>query len=153
MARPVSLMTNEISAVRTVTDGGGVSADSTTLTDSNFPLLADAVNGGTVDCRTLSTLWVDVEFVGGTSPSIELDPLIRDGNAADGSRWKRLLFGDSPAAAQPLLDGSGFVEVRVDGGQMYPRIKSVSGAPTSVIILARPGALLNTGRGLTAGSV
>jgi hypothetical protein len=41
----------------------------------------------------------------------------------------------------------------VDGGQMYPRIKAVSGNPTQVVILARPGTLLNTGKGLTSGSV
>ncbi len=151
MARKVCLMSNEVSAVRTLT-GAPVAADSDTLTDANFPLLADRTTGGTVDCRLLATLWVSVEFDGGTNPSVELDPLIRDEGAPDGERWKRLLFGGSPAPAQPLLDGSGFVEVRVDGGQMFPRIKSVSGAPTSVIVLARPGALASSGRGLTPGN-
>lgn len=152
MARPVPLMTNQISAVRTKS-GSPVAADSTTLTDANFPLLADATTGGTIDCRALATLWVSAEFTGGSGPTIDIDPLIRDEAAADGARWKRLKPGDTPTLFQPTLDGTGFVEIRVDGGQVYPRIKAVSGNPTTVVILARPGTLLNTGKGLTSGSI
>lgn len=152
MARPVALMTNQISAVRTKS-GSPVGADSATLSDANFPLLANATTGGTIDCRALATIWIGVEFTGGSSPTIDLDPLIRDEAAADGSRWKRLLFGSSPAVVQPTLDGTGFVEVRVDGGLMFPRLKAVTGNPTTVKILARPGTLLNTGKGLTSGNV
>lgn len=154
MARKVPLFTNEISAVRTKTNGGSaVTADPSTLSDANFPLAADATSGGTIDCRGLATLWIGVEFVGGTTPSIKLDPLVRDGDAADGSRWKRLMPGDTPAVVQPTLDGTGFVEIRVDGGFLYPRIDTVSGSPTTIRILGRPGAALNTGRGFTTGNV
>lgn len=153
MARKVCLFTNEISAARTKTNGGSaVAADSGTLSDALFPLLADATTGGTIDCRGLATLWVSVEFTGGTNPTIDLDPLIRDDNAADGSRWKRLMPGDSPAVYQPTLDGTGFVEIRCDGGKLFPRIKAVTGSPTGIVILARPGAALNSGRGFTSGS-
>lgn len=152
MARPISLMTNQISAVRTKS-GSPVAADSGTLTDANFPLLASSTTGGTIDCRALATIWIGVEFTGGTTPTIDLDPLIRDEEAADGARWKRLLTASGPAVYQPTLDGVGFVEIRVDGGQMYPRIKAVTGNPTQVVLLARPGTLLNTGKGLTSGSV
>lgn len=154
MARKVALFTNEISAVRTKTNGGSaVTADSSTLTDANFPPAADATNGGTIDCRGLATIWIGVEFVGGSSPTIKLDPLIRDADAADGSRWKRLMPGDTPALVQPTLDGTGFVEIRCDGGFLYPRIDTVSNSPTTIRILARPGAALNTGRGFTTGNV
>jgi len=153
MSRPVSLFTNAISAVRTKTNGGSaVAADSATLSDANFPLLADATTGGTIDCRGLSSLWVSVEFTGGTGPTIDLDPLIRDEDAADGARWKRLMPGTTPALYQPTLDGTGFVEIRCDGGKVFPRIKAVTGSPTGIVILARPGAALNTGKGFTSGT-
>lgn len=152
MARHVCLFTNEVSAVRTKTNGGSaVAADSGTLSDANFPLLANATTGGTIDCRGLATLWVSVEFTGGTNPTIDLDPLIRDEGAADGARWKRLMPGATPALFQPTLDGAGFVEIQCDGGKLFPRIKAVTGSPTGIVILARPGSALNTGKGFTSG--
>lgn len=141
MARPVNLTTDptKVSAVRTVT-GAPVAADSATLTDANIPPLINSTTGGAINCRGLSTIWVDVELTGGTS--VVLDPLFRDADAADGSRWHRMMPGATPALNQPVLSGLGFVEIRVDGCLIFPRLKTVTGNTTGVVILARPGAPL-----------
>lgn len=132
MSRPIGLSTSVVAAVRTIT-GAPVTADSGTLTDAHFPLLPSDTTGGTIDCQGFSTIWVAAEFTGGSSQSVTLDPLVRDEGAADGARWKR-----TPPATY-LLDGSGFVEVRVDGRKIYPRISAVVSTPTTVMLLAYPG--------------
>ena len=150
MGRPVGLTTTpeRVSAVRAVT-GAPVAADSATLTDANIPPLINATTGGAIQCRGLATLWVGVELIGGTS--IVLDMLFRDEDAADGQRWHRLLVGASPAIYRPTLDGTGFVEVTVNGSLVFPRIHTVTGVVTSAILLARPGAALGGGKGLFQG--
>jgi hypothetical protein len=135
MSRPVGLSSTVVAAVRTVT-GAPVAADSTSLTDENFSTLPDNVLGGAVNCFGFSTVWVAVEYVGGTSPAVILDPLVRDdGAATDGNRWKRYA---NPTVVY-TLDPIDFVEVRVDGRLIYPRLASVTGSPTGVTLLAFPG--------------
>lgn len=133
--------TGGITCVRIVT-GSPVTADSATLTDANISPTISTSTGGPVDCGRLATIWFGVEFTAAGSASITLDPLVRDAAAADGSRWKRLLFGPneaSQAAFKPVLDGSGFVEIRVEGNLVFPRIHAVTGNPTAVNILVFPG--------------
>lgn len=152
--RPINLTTDplRVSAVRTVT-GSPVASDPTSLVDANFPEISVTLAGagGAIMCRGLATLWIGVELTGGASPSVVLDMLFRDTDAADGQRWHRLLFGSSPAVVRPTLDGTGFVEVTVNGSVVYPRLHTVTGNPTGVVILARPGAALNGGKGLFQG--
>src|SRR5690349_16286964 len=117
-------------AIRVKT-GSPVTADSSTLTDANIPTT------GIVDCTGLSTIWVAVEMsnagtqIASGAGSILLDQLWRDGTAADGFRWKRPLFGaiSAPPAAEaiPLDAGGGWIEMRVDGAQIFPRISSITG--------------------------
>lgn len=133
MARPVGLSNDVVAAVRTLT-GAPVVADSVTLTDANFPLTISDTLGGPIPCAGFSTIWVNAEFTGGTSPSIVLDPLVRDDGAANGARWKR-----ATQLATFTIDGTKFLEVRVDGRLTFPRIGTVSGAPTGIVLLAYPG--------------
>lgn len=135
--------------VRIVT-GAPVAADSATLNDTNFPTAFDATNGGAFSCRNLDTLLIGVEFTAGTAPTATVEFLFRDAEAADGSRWKRLLLGSRPGVTlgalatedTGALDGVSFVEMRCYGADLvYPRFKAVTGTPTGIKILAMPGAL------------
>lgn len=163
-ARPVNLTQDAIrvSAVRTLTNAGSaVGDDSATLTDANFPPAIDITGGlgGAINCERLSTIWIDAEFYTGTlaspvlvapgSASLVLDMLARDDGAPDGRRWHRRRFGatTTPTSYLPVLDGSGFVEVRVDGSLCFPRVITLTGSATTVILIARPGAPLVNGRG------
>lgn len=137
MARKVTMTLGAVAAVRVVT-GAPVAADSTTLADATFPEATDATTGGAIECRGYSTIWLGVEFVGGTNPTVVIEPLVRDTEAADQSRWKTTLSGGSVVRTSALT-GASFEEVRVDGGRIYPRIHAVVGDPTTVRILARPG--------------
>lgn len=138
-----------VGVVRIVT-GAPVAADSATLTDGNFSTTFDATNGGAFSCRNLDTLFIGVELAGGVTPTATIEFLFRDAEAADGARWKRLLLGARPGvtlaalAAEDTgaLDGVSMVEMRCYGAELvYPRIKAVTGNPTSVKILAMPGAM------------
>lgn len=123
-------------------------ADNTSLIDANIPI-AQAI-----DCRGFDTIWVGVEFTTGTSPTATLEVLFRDGAAPDGLRWKRPYLGAqngvtaivAPVArTTPALDGTAFVELRVDGhANVFIRCTAVTGAPSFLDILycegqARPG--------------
>jgi hypothetical protein len=142
MARPGGLSATQLSAVRTV--AGVIAADSSTLTDANIP------PASALDCRGFKTVWLGVEIAGGVSPTATLEVLVRDADAADGSRWKKLLVGSAPgvtlaaAASQKTsaLDGTSLVEVRVDGrSAVFFRIDVVTnpGSTTSITILAMGG--------------
>lgn len=136
MARPIALIADKVSSVRYVASAAN---DSTTLSDSAFPLAADATNGGTINCQGYATIWVSAEFVGGTNPTVDLDMLVYDDGAANDEHWGRLYVGSSPAVYKPTLAKGRWFEVRVDGGRFFPRIENLVGSPTSVRILARPG--------------
>ena len=56
-----------------------IAADNSTLTDTNIPP-EDAIN-----CRGLETVWVRVDVTNGTNPTMTLEALFRDPDAADGS--------------------------------------------------------------------
>lgn len=141
MARPVGLSSepSTFAAVRTVT-GSPVAPDSSTLSDANFPPSSNDTTGGAINAYGMSTLWVGVELTGGSAPTVTIEALVRDAGAADGSRWKRL-FTSVNQPQTYTLDGTGLVEVRVDGRLVFLRITAVTGNPTSVKLLAIPGAM------------
>lgn len=133
MARPIGLPSSPDRAGtwRIKAAGGGVSSDSATLTDTNFPPTADAADGGAIAFHNVESILVAVELTGGTTPSATLDLLFRDEDAADGSRWKRV---GSPLALTP-----DFQEVHVFGSKVYPRLSAVTGSPTQVELVIKPG--------------
>jgi hypothetical protein len=75
------------------------------------------------------------------------------GLSTDGSRWVRLGFGTPAAPLTFVLDGTFFVEVRVEGRLTFPRISAVTSTPTQVDLLVLPGSTFGAGKGsTTAGS-
>lgn len=110
-----------------------LTADSATLTDANIdPTLA-------LNCAGFDTILVGAEIDGGVNPTLTVEPLFRDEEAPDGSRWKRLLVGArdgitpvaSPAAEDTgaLGANSDFAELRVFGaGKVFLRVKAVANA-------------------------
>ncbi len=139
MSRPTALSPTQVAAIRTKT-GAPVADDDAGLIDANYPVLASATLGGAYDCYGFETLWFGVELAGGSSPTCTVDLLFRDPGAADGSRWKRNAptVGGSPITLA-FGTSTNFAEITVNGWLIYPRL-TVTGSPTSVIVLARPGA-------------
>lgn len=142
MAYGSGLRTGEITVVRQAT--AVIAADNPTLTDANI-LPADGVN-----CAGLDTVLVGVDITGGASPGMTIEALIYDENAADGSRWKRLLLGAAPGVTLAALanetTGSlvpgNLAELRVFGAsKVYFRITAVAnaGGTTAWKIFAMPG--------------
>lgn len=133
---------DSVGVVRDVTGAPAV-ADSGTLTDANIsPTLA-------VNCRGFDTVFVGVELTGGTSPTATVEPLFRDAEAPDGSRWKRRLLGARPGVTLAAIaaDNTGalgansdFVELRVHGAEaVFFRISAVANNPTNIKVLVAPG--------------
>lgn len=144
MARTkTTLVSGVVAAVRAIS-GGIIAADSATLSDANIdPTLA-------IDCAKLDTILVGVEIAAGTNPTMTLEALFRDEEAADGLRWKRALLGARPGVTATALavedsgalDGTALVELRVFGARkVFLRIKAVTNATstTGAKILAMPG--------------
>lgn len=132
MARVIGLPSapDRVGLARLVT-GAPAAADSATLTDANISPTVSATTGGALACAGLETVLLAVELAGGTNPQVTLDLLFRDVDAADGSRWRR--------AGQPVALTASFQEVYVYGSTVFPRLDTVSGSPTSVTILVKPG--------------
>ncbi len=141
MGRPNGLSGSQVAEVRTFT--GVIVADNASLVDANYPL------DQALTCRGYQTIWVGVEIAGGSAPTATLEILVRDEDALDGKRWKKLLVGSpdgvtaAAAASQktPALDGTAFFEVRVEGRVVFFRIDAVTnpGSTTGIKILAIPG--------------
>lgn len=132
-----------------VARAGLTAADNATLTEANIP------PGQAIDCRGFDTIWIGVEPTGGAGPTVTIEVLFYDPDAVDSgtaaaSRWKRPLQGapngitavGAPAARTTgALDGTSFVELRVDGRkQVFLRVTAVAGGPTAFDILVAPGA-------------
>jgi hypothetical protein len=143
---------SNVAAVRVAT-GSPVSADGSadppSATDAAYPP-GPGASVVPLDCSELATVWVACEMSNaGTqlaqgAGSILLDPLWRDPGAADGFRWKRPNFGPDPgmtsAPTKVKLDAGGWwIELRVDGALVFPRIDAVTGVADTVVVLARPG--------------
>jgi len=141
MARPGGLSTTQVANVREI--AGVIAADSATLSDANFP------PASALDCRGFDSIFVGVEIDGGSSPTCTIEPLFRDGDAADQARWTRLLVGSPPGvtAAAAAIQSTGalaaltMVEIFVFGRLVYLRRTAVtnSGSTTAMRILAIPG--------------
>src|SRR5690349_3251625 len=66
---------------------GVIAADNTDLHDANIdPTKA-------IDCTGYDTVFVSCDITGGSSPTMTVEPLFRDSDAADGNRWRRLKTG------------------------------------------------------------
>lgn len=142
MARPAALSNGQLTAARAI--AGVIAADSGTLTDANIdPTKA-------IDCSGFETIFVGVEIAAGANPTATIEALTRDPDAADGSRWKRLLLGAPPGVTLSALanentgalDGTALAELRVHGrSQVFLRVTAVTnaGGTTSMTILAMPG--------------
>lgn len=144
MARKTGqLRTGETTVVRSAS--AIIAADSATLTDANFPV-AQAL-----DCTGFDTILVGVEITAGTNPSMTLEALFRDADAADGSRWGRMLLGAAPGVTATALANEttaalasnvAWCELRVFGHpSVMLRITAVANAASTTAwkILARPG--------------
>lgn len=110
-----------------------LAAENAALTDANYPVSA------AIDCSGFDSIFVGAEITGGAGPTLTVEALFRDGEAADGSRWKRVLLGAKEgitAAASPAAEDTGalgassdFSELRVFGAkQVMLRIKAVANA-------------------------
>ncbi len=142
MARESTLKAGNIAAVRS--GSGAIAADNATLNDTNIP------PAQAIDCSGYDSIYVGVEITAGSSPTMTVEPLFYDPDAADGSRWKRLQQGarDGVTAAAlgnevtPALDGTALVELRVHGhSKVFLRVTAVAnpGSTTAWKILAMPG--------------
>jgi hypothetical protein len=144
MARPVRALNHaQWTTVRSAT--AVIAADSGTLTDANIdPTVA-------LNCWGYDSIFVAVEIANGTSPTMTIEALFRDQDAADGSRWMRLMLGakDGVTLAALANETTGAlapnanpVELRVFGfTQVFLRVTAVANATstTSWSILAMPG--------------
>lgn len=138
-----ALFTGETAVLRSAS--AAIAADSAALTDANIPP-ADAIN-----CAGLDTVIVGVEITGGSSPTMTLEPLFRDPDAADGSRWGRYLLGAAPGVTLAslasettgaLASNTQWAELRVFGHPaVFFRVTAVAnaGSTTAWKILGRPG--------------
>lgn len=136
------LFTGEVTELRS--GAGAIAADSATLSDANFPP-AEAI-----DCTGYDSILVGVDVDGGASPTMTIEALVRDENAADGARWKRLLLGAAPGVTLAALANEttgalapgNLAELRVFGAkQVFLRATAVanSGGTTGWRILGIPG--------------
>jgi hypothetical protein len=133
MSRPIGLSSDPARAgIWRVKAGSPVADDSATLTDANITPTVSSTTGGAIAFYGLDSILVAVEFVGGTDPAAELDVLFRDEDASDGSRWKR-------AGAAVTLSAD-FQEVQVFGSKVFPRLQDITGTPTQVTLVIKPGA-------------
>ena len=123
---------------------GTIAADPATLTDALIaPTLA-------VCCQQYDSVFVTAEIAGGTAPSVTVEPLYYDKEAADGSRWKRIAVGApvgvtaTVAAAQSvtLTHNATMAEVQTFGHPaVFFRVSGVANATatTGYTVVAMPG--------------
>lgn len=138
--RPLGLSTRHIAAVRTVL-GAPIVAEAGPYLDAAFSPVPDPLLGGAFDADGFATVWLGVEIASGTNnATATIALLVRDDGAPDGHRWKGLLVNGAATEVTPPADG--FIEVRVDGRLVFPVIRSVTGLPTRILVLAFPGARL-----------
>lgn len=138
-----ALFTGETIVARSAT--AVIAADDATLTDANIP------PAQALDCSGFDTILVGVEITAGTSPTITVEPLFRDADAADGSRWGRYLLGAAPGVTLGALGSettgalppnTQWVEIRVFGHPaVFLRRSAVTNATNTTAwkILVRPG--------------
>jgi hypothetical protein len=128
-----TLLDTEWTVARSAT--ATIAADNTSLTDANIPA-AQAI-----DCQGLESIWVMVAITGGTGPTMTLEALFRDANAADGSKWVRSRDASGVLKTAALAVGQAH-ELTVDGWpSVFLRIDAVANATSTTAwkILVRPG--------------
>jgi hypothetical protein len=151
MARITGLIPGAVSILRSI--AGVIAADSGTLTDANIP------PAGAIDCTGFDTLLVGVEIDAGSSPTMTIEALFYDPQAADGSRWHRLFLGAAPGVTATALANEttgalasgAFAELRVFGAkQVFFRVTAITNAASTTAsrILAMPGQTRNV-KGVT----
>lgn len=147
MARPTGFVDGTsfkttFTAARTIP--GVIVADNASLVDTNFPTTLG------FDCGGYDTVLVAAEITAGASPTATIEALIRDDDAPDGSRWKRLFLGAPPgvtlgaAAGQTTsaLGPNDVFELRVFGNpSVLFRVTAVTnaGSTNGLVILVKPG--------------
>lgn len=106
-----------------------------------------------IDCEGYDSIFVGVDIAGGTAPTMTIQLLFRDSEAANGSRWRQVAIGARDgitAVASPAIETSGalgngstFVELRTLGHRfVFSRITAVGGTPagsTGWAIYVKPG--------------
>lgn len=115
---------------------GAIAADSTTLTDANFPTSIG------YDCTGFETVIVKVEVAAGTNPTMTIEALFRDADAADGLRWTRRVNSAGTPLTTGALPANAECELTVDGHSLVCfRVTAVtnSGSTTSSKVIVRPG--------------
>lgn len=115
---------------------GAIAADNATLTDANIPTAT------AMDCTGFETVIVKVEVAAGTNPTMTIEALFRDEDAADGLRWTRRVNSSGTAFTTGALVANGECEITVDGWpSVFFRVTAVtnSGSTTSSKIIVRPG--------------
>jgi hypothetical protein len=133
MARPNVLKPGVLSVAREAT--ALLAIDSATLTDTNIPPAQGLC------CLQYDTILVATEIVAGTNPTMTVEALIRDAEAADGARWKRMLLGARPGVTLGAIanettgalgNNSDLVELRVFGAELvFLRITAVANATST----------------------
>lgn len=89
---------------------GEIAADSATLTDANIlPALG-------LNCNGFQSILVRPVITAGTNPSLTVEALFRDPDAADGARWHRVLLG-APAGVTPIGAPAAYVTPTLQNGQ------------------------------------
>ncbi len=143
MSRATGLVRGQTAVARSA--AALIVADSGTLTDTNIP----PAQG--LDCTGYDTILVGVEITAGSGPTMTLEALFRDADAADGARWGRYSLGAAPGVTlgalasektPALASNIAWAELRVFGHPLvFLRIDAVANATSTTAwkILARPG--------------
>ena len=142
------LLTGQTTALRTI--GGVIAADSATLSDANYPAVGGVLTGA-IDCSGYDSIFVGVEIVAGTGPTMAIEALFYDPNAPADAHLSRLLLGAEPGVTvgalasevtPALTSDNQYAELRVFGHkQVFLRVTAVTNptSTTSATILGRPG--------------
>lgn len=125
MARPTALSAHKVALLRSVT------AADVSFADADLPP-ASMTHG-----KGFQTIWVGVEFDGGTTPTATIEFRFRDPDAADGERWVKMMLGGS--VQSETISAGEFYEYRVDGRDLIPVVTAISGTPDEVRVLGFPG--------------
>ena len=119
-----------------------IAADNATLSDANYPTAVDPTTGGPIDCTGWDTIIVKVNITAGTGPTMTLEALFRDGQAADQARWARRVNGSGAITTPAIASDASEAELSVDGWPLvFLRISAVANATSTTAwkIFARPG--------------
>ena len=115
---------------------GAIAADNATLTDANYPITS------AIDCTGWETVIVKVSVTAGTAPTMTLEALFRDDNAADGNRWVRRVLAGAALTTGAILTDVHEQELVVDGHDLvFFRVSAItnSASTTAASVYVRAG--------------